>query len=111
MLVRNIGWPETWFGIVSGFLEKGETPEEGVLREVREELQVDATMVGLVGPYSFERFNQIILIYHVTIDDEPTANPSELAAIKQVPINKLKPWPFGTGPGVADWLKTQGHES
>lgn len=107
ILVRNIGWPETWFGIVSGFLERGETPEDGVLREVREEIQVDAQLVGLVGVYPFERFNQVIMVYHVTIDDEPVANEAELAAIKHVPIQKLKPWHFGTGPAVADWLQAQ----
>jgi hypothetical protein len=29
LLVRNKGWPEKWYGLISGFLEKGETPEEG----------------------------------------------------------------------------------
>ena len=32
------GWPEKWFGLVSGFLERGETPEEGMRRELAEEL-------------------------------------------------------------------------
>src|SRR5438309_1254651 len=36
LLVRGKGWPEKWYGLVTGFLEKGESPEEGVLREVRE---------------------------------------------------------------------------
>src|SRR5687768_7570639 len=27
ILVRNKGWPESWFGLVTGFLELGETPE------------------------------------------------------------------------------------
>ena len=36
ILARNRAWPESMFGLIAGFLEKGETPEAGVLREVRE---------------------------------------------------------------------------
>jgi hypothetical protein len=32
-----------------------------------------------------------------------------LQAIKIVPVAKLKPWPFGTGPAVAEWLKKRGY--
>ena len=35
VLVRNVGWPENWFGLVTGFLESGEMPEEAIVREVR----------------------------------------------------------------------------
>lgn len=104
VLVRNVGWPETWFGLVSGFMERGETPEEGLLREVREELGVQGRDVVFVGNYAFRRVNQVILAYHVTIDDAPSPNPEEIAAIKHVPVTKLKPWPFGTGHAVRDWL-------
>ncbi|MEM9983827.1 MAG: NUDIX domain-containing protein, partial [Bacteroidota bacterium] len=42
VLVQSIGWPKEWFGLVTGFLEKGEKPEEAVLREVKEELGLEA---------------------------------------------------------------------
>jgi len=103
VLARNVGWPEDWFGLVTGFLEKGETPRDGLLREVGEELGVEAEIVGFVGHYPFEAMNQLILAYHVTIEEEPTAGP-ELAAIKRVPVDDLKPWPMGTGDAVRDWL-------
>ena len=31
LLARNRAWPEKKFGLVTGFLERGETPETGVL--------------------------------------------------------------------------------
>ena len=34
ILVRGVGWPKEWFGVVTGFLEKGETTRNAVLREV-----------------------------------------------------------------------------
>jgi NAD+ diphosphatase len=65
LLVRNKTFPEKWFGLVTGFLERGETPEEGVLREVKEELGLDAELRALVGAYAFLPMNQLIVAYHV----------------------------------------------
>jgi len=106
VLVRNQGWPEKWFGLVSGFLEKGETPEQGMRREIEEELGLESTAVSFLGLYSFFERNELILAFHVTA--RGTISPSEeIAAYREIPIEKLKPWPFGTGPAVADWLKSR----
>ena len=103
LLVRSKGWPETWYGLVAGFLEQGETPEEGILREIEEELALEATLVEQIGLYSFVRKNQLIVAYHARAEGVVTLGP-ELAAYRRVPPDELKPWPFGTGPAVRDWL-------
>jgi len=106
ILVRNQGWPEKMFGLVTGFLEKDETPEESVLREVREELGLEGEVVGFVGYYSFFQMNQLILAFHVRAQGE-LALGEELAEIKPIPPDKLRPWPFGTGLAIRDWLKAR----
>ena len=103
ILTRNKGWPEKWLGIVAGFLEKGETPENGVLREVREELGLDGEIVCFVGHYAFELRNQIIFAYHVQIKGEIVLG-DELEAIKALPPEEVRPWSIGTGPALKDWL-------
>jgi NAD+ diphosphatase len=103
ILVAQHGWPESWFGLVTGFLERHETPEAGVLRELDEELGLRGTVESLVGAYSFEQKNELIVAYHVKAEGEVRLG-AELRAIKRVPIAKLKPWPFGTGLAVKDWL-------
>lgn len=103
ILVRNKGWPERWYGLVSGFLERGEAPQQGVLREVKEELGLDGEIVSLIGAYGFTMRNELIVAYHVRASGPVTVG-EELAGIKRVAPDKLRPWPFGTGEAVLDWL-------
>ena len=107
LLVRNKGWPEKWYGLISGFLEKGESPEEGVLREVKEEVGLKGEIVSFIGAYAFTEMNQIILAYHVRGHGE-IAIGDEIAGVKAVPPDKLRPWPLGTGHAVRDWLAARG---
>src|SRR5207244_6587173 len=51
LLVRNKGWPEKWYGLVSDFLEKGESPEQGVLRVVTGEVGLKGGTVSFIGGY------------------------------------------------------------
>jgi len=106
LLVRNVGWPEKWFGLVSGFLEANERPEQGVLREVREELGCAAELLAPIGSYAFPERNEVILAYHLRALGELHPGP-ELAEVKRVPVEKLKPWAFGTGHAVRDWLEAR----
>ena len=107
ILIQNQGWPPDWWGLVTGFLERGETPEQGVLREVREELGLEASLRRYIGSYSFFAKNQLILAFHLTAEG-PITQGEELAAYKPVPIAKLKPWPGATGQALADWLAGRG---
>jgi NADH pyrophosphatase NudC (nudix superfamily) len=106
LLVRNRGWPQGWYGLVAGFLEREEDPEEGALREVREELNLEGEIVSLIGLYSFPQKNEIIMAYHVRAHGEIRLG-EELEDFKLIRPGKLRPWPFGTGLAVRDWLKTR----
>jgi NADH pyrophosphatase NudC (nudix superfamily) len=103
LLVRSVGWPETWYGLVTGFLERGEEPEAGILRELREELGLEGRVVAPIGVYTFPEQNQLILAYHLEARGEVRPGP-ELAGVKRIAPDRLRPWPFGTGHAVRDWL-------
>jgi NADH pyrophosphatase NudC (nudix superfamily) len=104
VLVRSHGWPEKFYGLVTGFLERDESPEEGVLREVREELSLEGRVASLVGVYPFKERNQVIIAYHVEAAGEIVLG-EELEAFKRIEPAKLRPWPRGTGHAVRDWLE------
>lgn len=103
ILARNRAWPEKMFGIITGFMERGESPEEAVAREVKEELDLDALAVSLIGVYPFQRKNEVIIAYHVAASGTIALN-EELAEARLVAPEKLKPWDFGTGLAIRDWL-------
>ena len=103
VLVRNPGWPPKFYGLVTGFLEAGETPEAGVLRELQEELGLEGEVVSLIGVYAFELRNEVIAAYHVRAHGQIKLG-DELEAMKRVAPDQLRPWPMGTGHAVRDWL-------
>lgn len=107
VLVQNIGWPKTWFGLVTGFLEPKEQPEDGIVREVREELGLTARIESFVGFYPFAMMNQIIMAWHLTADGEVVLQADELQDYKVVPVETLRPWPQATGEAVKDWLASR----
>ena len=106
VLARNKAWPENRYAIIAGFLEKGETPEAAVLREVKEELGLEGQIAGLVGYYSFFERNQLIFAFHVQAQGEVVVG-EELAEVKLVRPEELRPWSRGTGPAVRDWLEAR----
>jgi NAD+ diphosphatase len=104
LLARNSAWPLGMFGLITGFLEAGETPEQGVAREVLEETGLHTQSTDLLGVYEFTKKNELIIGYHVLATGDVRLN-EELAEYKLLAPEKLKPWPFGTGLVMAQWLK------
>jgi len=105
LLVHNTSWPEKMLGLVSGFLDEKEAPNQAVQREIKEELNLDTLEVKLVGVYPFEQMNQVIIAYHARCTGEISLN-EELDGYKLLEKSKLKPWNFGTGFAVRDWLES-----
>ena len=110
VLARNRSWPENMYRLVTGFLERGESPQQGVAREVKEELDLDASTTNLVGVYAFERKNELIIAYHVEAAGVISLNEEELVDYRAIALARLRPWKFDTGLALADWLRGRGLE-
>ncbi len=70
VLARNALWPRGIFSVVTGYLEKNETPEVGALREVAEELGVEGEVTAFLGHYMVFEKNQLILAFAVRVNSE-----------------------------------------
>jgi len=109
LLARNAAWPGRFFGLVTGFLEAGESPEDGIRREIAEETALAVEHLSLLGVWDFQRMNQIIIAYHAAARGEIRLSP-ELAEYKLIAPEDVRCWPQGTGQALATWLRSRGIE-
>ena len=109
VLAHNRSWPNNFYGLITGFVDHREGPAQCAVREVKEELDLDATPATLIGVYPFERMNQVIIGYHVQATGTITLN-EELDSFKLMPPEECVVWPAGTGYALRDWLRSKGVE-
>lgn len=85
---------DVW-NLPGGGLENGETPWQGVIREVKEETGFNVGIVRLIGIYSKPNKNEIIFCFEckikngkLTLNDE--ARDIKYFSIKNIPKNTIK---------------------
>ncbi len=82
MLGRGLGWPEGRFSALAGFVEPGESIEEGVAREVLEESGVRVRDVRYVASQPWPFPSQLMIGCHAFADDDAlTVDTTEMAEI------------------------------
>ena len=79
-----------FFMQVGGKLEPDELPEQTMLREIKEEIGVDATIEQFVGRFETRAANEadhllVSYVYHVSIDQVPRID-AEIAEMKWVSL-------------------------
>jgi ADP-ribose pyrophosphatase YjhB (NUDIX family) len=76
LLLRRAVEPAAgWWDLPAGFLEARETPDEGALREAREEAGFEVRLTGLIGAYANRDSNTVVFAYTAEAVD-PTATPA-----------------------------------
>lgn len=109
LLARNAAWTAKAYALITGFMEAGESPQEGITREIKEETDLQTDSLDLIGVYDFQRMNQIIIAYHASCTGTVRLSP-ELVDYKLYRHEDVLCWPAGTGYAVADWLTSRGFE-
>lgn len=94
ILARNAQWPGPVFSLITGYLERGETPEQAVLREVQEELGLQGKTNAFIGHYSAFKKNQLILAYWVQAQGELKLG-KEIAEVRLLTNIELGLYDFG----------------
>lgn len=107
LLARNSAWSEGMFSMITGYLERHESPEEAIIRETKEELGLDASDVSFIGHYSFVDKNQIIMAFSVKAEGDICLN-EEISETKLLDLEQVRQKDFGrlvvTARIVEDWL-------
>ena len=102
MLGRGLGWPEGRFSALAGFVEPGESIEEGVAREVLEEAGVRVRDVTYVASQPWPFPSQLMIGCHSHADsDELTIDETEMAEINFYTRDEVQAALSGDGPFVA----------
>lgn len=108
LLARNALWKDRFFGLITGFMEAGESPEEGIAREVKEETNLDVQQCTLIDVSAFQRRNQVLIAYHTVCTGQVRLSP-ELSEYQLLAPAQVKAWNTGTGRALEKWLRMQGY--
>jgi NAD+ diphosphatase len=108
LLGRRAGWPGRRFSVLAGFVAPGESLEEAVVREVREESGIVSYDPRYVASQPWPFPASLMLGFTAFSDGgEPVARDGELEEVAwftrdQVRAAALGEWSTGAGEGSAD---------
>jgi NAD+ diphosphatase len=98
LLGRRVGWPENRYSILAGFVAPGETLEEAVIREVREESGVEAHDPRYVSSQPWPFPSSLMLGFTARSDGgEPRAQDGELEDVRWVTLDEVRAARAGEG--------------
>jgi ADP-ribose pyrophosphatase YjhB (NUDIX family) len=103
LLCRRAIEPRKGFWTVpAGYMELHETPEEGALREAREEANAMLTLEGLLAVYTVKHLSQVQLIYRARLASPAFSPGAESLEVKLFGFDDI-PWSEIAFPTV-NWM-------
>jgi NAD+ diphosphatase len=98
LLGSRAGWPDSRYSILAGFVEPGETPEEAVIREVREESGITAHTPRYLSSQPWPFPSSLMLGFEALSDGgNPSAGDRELSDVRWFTRDELQAAQSGTG--------------
>lgn len=90
LLGRQPSWPEGIFSTLAGFVEAGESVEEAVLREVKEEAGIEITNLRYFGSQPWPFPQSLMLGYFADAVTTDIVRGSELAEVRWFDVAETK---------------------
>jgi NAD+ diphosphatase len=90
LLGRQPTWPEGLFSTLAGFVEAGESVEEAVVREVKEEAGIEITNLRYFGSQPWPFPQSLMLGYFADAATTEIVRGSELAEARWFDVNETK---------------------
>ncbi len=108
VIVRSRTRGNQW-GLPSGFVERDERAEDALIREVKEETNLESSVRGALGTFAIDTGKKKILLiaYEAIAEDGKPAPSSEISEIDEVPPDAALNLLRGTEERriVENWLK------
>ena len=103
LLARNAAWPARMFSTLAGFVEPGESIEQTVHREVREEVGINVDNLRYLGSQSWPFPNSLMLGFHADYaGGEIVCADDEIAEARWFHYRELPNVPGGVA--ISRWL-------
>lgn len=103
LLARNFNWPVGMFSTLAGFVEPGESIEQTVHREIREEVGIEVENLRYLGSQSWPFPNSLMLGFHCDYaSGELEFHDQEIAEAKWFSYEELPNVPGATA--ISRWL-------
>jgi len=91
LLLEHVFRPDSGWGIPGGFIGRREQPEEGLRRELREEIDVEIEDVRLLFVRTLGRPRQMEIYFRARVIGEPVPSSFEIRRAKWFAIDELPP--------------------
>ena len=101
---RDINPGKGKWTLPSGFMEMGESIEQGAKREAKEEANLELNLNMLYGTYSIPRIGQVLFIYVANIVNEDFRAADETIEVKLFGVSEI-PWENIAFPSVEFFLR------
>jgi len=104
---RGIPPGEGKWALLAGFVERGESPEEAMLREIREEIGIEGKPEGLIGVYKgkAEMYGSVIVIgYKIVSQSEAYTLSKEVKEVRLFSRDHLPSLAFSSHRRILDDL-------
>jgi len=91
LLLEHVFRPDSGWGLPGGFLSNGEQPEEGVRREIREEIGIELKDVEILFARSLGRLRQVEIHFRAKAAGVPQPCSFEIKRAEWFARNALPP--------------------
>lgn len=91
LLLEHVFRPDSGWGVPGGFLSKGEHPEEGLRREMREEIGVELEDVELLLTRGLGRLRQVEIYFCAKAVGIPEPSSFEIKRAEWFAVDDLPP--------------------
>lgn len=105
-------WPPLGYALPGGFVDVGETLKQAAIREMKEELNLDVTILGILGIYDDPnrdpRKHVVSAVFVGTASGQPVAGDDAKAAfVWEIGIEPMPKMAFDHEQILADFMATE----